>query len=117
MHFSLLLAGLALVSASPVERATKPPVFLLAGDSTTATPSGSGGGWGDGFLGTLANGAIGTNYGHNGATTASFVSGGDWATVLAAVKSKKTSYTPYVTIQVCVSALSFLWQRGNMGQK
>jgi hypothetical protein len=101
MHFSLLLASVAaLATASPVERATKPPAFYLAGDSTTAAPSGSGGGWGNGFLGTLVSGAIGTNYGHNGATTATFVSGGDWATVIAAVKSAKASYTPYVTIQV-----------------
>lgn len=101
MRFSLLLAGVVLATASPVERATKPPIFFLAGDSTTAPPSGSGGGWGDGFLGTLVGGAKGTNYGHNGATTATFVSGGDWAKVIVAVNSNKASYTPYVTIQVC----------------
>jgi hypothetical protein len=35
-------------------------------------------GWGNGFLGTLVNGAWGINLGHNGATTVSFVAGGDW---------------------------------------
>jgi len=35
-------------------------------------------GWGNGFLGTLRNGATGINYGHNGATTKSFVDRGDW---------------------------------------
>ncbi|KFY57740.1 hypothetical protein V497_05316 [Pseudogymnoascus sp. VKM F-4516 (FW-969)] len=94
-----LLAG-SLVSASPLPcRADKPAAFLLAGDSTTAVQSTGGGGWGTGFLGTLTNGAVGTNYGHNGATTVSFVSGGDWAKVIADVKSKASKYTPYVTIQ------------------
>ncbi|KFY40160.1 hypothetical protein V494_03633 [Pseudogymnoascus sp. VKM F-4513 (FW-928)] len=94
-----LLAG-SLVSASPlVGRADKPAAFLLAGDSTTAVQSTGGGGWGTGFLGTLTNGAVGTNYGHNGATTVSFVEGGDWAKVIADVKSKASKYTTYVTIQ------------------
>ncbi|KFY16788.1 hypothetical protein V491_05227, partial [Pseudogymnoascus sp. VKM F-3775] len=94
-----LLAG-SLVSASPMRcRADKPAAFLLAGDSTTAVQSTGGGGWGTGFLGTLTNGAVGTNYGHNGRTTVSFVEGGDWATVIADVESKVSSYTTYVTIQ------------------
>ena len=115
-----LLAG-SVVSASPlVACADKPAAFLLAGDSTTAVQSTGGGGiqspkrpkrsgaltdtfpgWGTGFLATLTNGAVGTNYGHNGRTTVSFVEGGDWATVIADVKSKASSYTTYVTIQVC----------------
>ncbi|KAG4414260.1 hypothetical protein IFR04_012598 [Cadophora malorum] len=100
MQFSLLCQiGLAaLATASPistVKKQAKPPAFFLAGDSTTA----SGGGWGNGFLTTLTGGAIGTNFGHNGATTESFVSGGDWANVIAAVKKKKGAYSPYVTIQ------------------
>jgi hypothetical protein len=57
-------------------------------------------GWGNGFLSTLVNGANGTNFGHNGATTVSFVKGGDWANVLSAVTSHKEEYDPYVTIQV-----------------
>lgn len=57
-------------------------------------------GWGDGFLATLVNRSIGTNFAHSGATTASFVAGGYWAKVLNAVKENKSMYHPYVTIQV-----------------
>jgi lysophospholipase L1-like esterase len=57
-------------------------------------------GWGDGFLATLVNGSIGANFAHSGATTASFVAGGYWAKVLNAVKENKSTYHPYVTIQV-----------------
>ncbi|KAL5325969.1 hypothetical protein ACEPPN_007105 [Leptodophora sp. 'Broadleaf-Isolate-01'] len=100
MRVSLLCQmGLAaLATSSPVasvKKQSKPPAFFLAGDSTTA----SGGGWGNGFLTTLVGGAIGTNFGHNGATTESFVSGGDWGNVIAAVKKNAGAYTPYVTIQ------------------
>ncbi|GIJ91250.1 hypothetical protein Asppvi_010215 [Aspergillus pseudoviridinutans] len=56
-------------------------------------------GWGDGFLSTLVNGSIGTNFAHSGATTASFVADGHWAKVLDAVKGNKSLYHPYVTIQ------------------
>lgn len=57
-------------------------------------------GWGDGFLNTtLHNGATGTNYGHNGATTVSFRTGGDWATILSAVQNASCEYSSYVTIQ------------------
>ncbi|KAF3004991.1 hypothetical protein E8E13_008432 [Curvularia kusanoi] len=78
----------------------KPPAFFLAGDSTTAVQSAGGGGWGDGFLNTtLKKGATGKNYGHNGATTVSFRTGGDWANVLAAAKAALPHYEPYVTIQ------------------
>ncbi|OBT63684.1 hypothetical protein VE03_06178 [Pseudogymnoascus sp. 23342-1-I1] len=90
-----LLAGSA-VSALPLKGcADKPAAFLLAGDSTTAVQSAGGGGWGTGFLATLTNGAVGTNYGHNGRTTVSFVEGGDWALVIADVKSKASSYATY----------------------
>jgi len=78
----------------------KPPFFVLAGDSTTATQSPGGGGWGDGFLNTtLFRNATGRNFGHNGATTVSFRAGGDWDEVLATVKQVKDSYRPFVTIQ------------------
>ncbi|QSZ36344.1 hypothetical protein DSL72_006220 [Monilinia vaccinii-corymbosi] len=98
-NFQLLLVGLAsTISASPVA-AQKPPAFLLAGDSTTAVQSTGGGGWGNGFLSTLRNGAGGINYGHNGATTVSFVGLGDWANVLASVQKYKPKFTPCVTIQ------------------
>ncbi|KAF7182706.1 hypothetical protein CNMCM7691_002367 [Aspergillus felis] len=56
-------------------------------------------GWGDGFLSTLVNGSIGTNFAHSGATTASFVADGYWAKVLDAVKENKSLYHPYVTVQ------------------
>ena len=48
----------------------------------------------------MTNGANGTNFGHDGATTVSFVAGGDWAKVIDAVKNSLSAYTPYVTIQV-----------------
>ncbi|KFY89760.1 hypothetical protein V500_05508 [Pseudogymnoascus sp. VKM F-4518 (FW-2643)] len=94
---SLAVFASSLVSAAPQHpaRADKPAAFFLAGDSTTAV----GGGWGDGFLTTLQNGAIGTNFGDSGATTASFVAEGYWAKVIATVNDNKASYTPYVTIQ------------------
>jgi hypothetical protein len=78
----------------------KPPAFFLAGDSTTAVQSTGGGGWGNGFLSFLKSPAWGVNYGHNGATTVSFVSGGDWNTVLTRVKEAEDEFDPYVTIQV-----------------
>lgn len=79
---------------------TKPPLFLLAGDSTTATQAANGGGWGDGFLNTtLYHGAWGKNFGHNGATTVSFREGGDWSRVISTAKEYNDDYTPFVTIQ------------------
>lgn len=79
---------------------SKPPFFVLAGDSTTATQSVGGGGWGDGFLNTtLFRNATGRNFGHNGATTVSFRTGGDWEQVLATVKQVRHAYRPFVTIQ------------------
>lgn len=102
--FSLLfsLIGPVVVAAPAIQaKAIKPAYFLLAGDSTTATQSADGGGWGDGFLNyTLASSSTGHNYGHDGATTASFRAGGDWATVLSGVQSFKSEYTVYVAIQV-----------------
>ncbi|KAK7516836.1 putative esterase [Phyllosticta citriasiana] len=96
-----------LANASPIDLARlspgtspNPGYFVLAGDSTTASPYGSGGGWGDGFLNTtLTGGATGKNYGHNGATTASFRDDGDWAEVLEEVKGNKGSKSVWVTIQ------------------
>lgn len=91
---SLASAFLA-VAASPVSRQTKPPAFFLAGDSTTAVD----GGWGDGFVATLRNGAIGENDGDSGATTASFVAEGRWRSVLDLVRNNQAKYDCYVTIQ------------------
>lgn len=94
--FTISLASvLVAVAAAPVARQARPAAFFLAGDSTTAV----NGGWGDGFLATLRNGAIGQNKGHSGTTTVSFVAGGDWGKVLDLVKSNQAKYDCYVTIQ------------------
>ncbi|KAH6843214.1 SGNH hydrolase-type esterase domain-containing protein [Chaetomium sp. MPI-CAGE-AT-0009] len=93
--FLALLAAPFLAIAAPLECRAKPPAFILAGDSTTAV----NGGWGDGFVEILRNGAIGHNKGHSGATTASFVAGGDWKTVLNLVQTNKAKHDCYVTIQ------------------
>ncbi|KAJ5753330.1 uncharacterized protein N7511_007483 [Penicillium nucicola] len=99
-----LIAVTACVQAYPFSGAArqspKIPCLILAGDSTTATQSSNGGGWGDGFLNTtLFQGATGINYGHNGATTVSFRAGGDWNKVLEAVEQVRDEYIPFVTIQ------------------
>ncbi|KAB5531452.1 SGNH hydrolase-type esterase domain-containing protein [Coniochaeta sp. 2T2.1] len=106
-HPVLAILGLlgTTASASPVKDRNpypctkKPPAFFLAGDSTTAVQSTGGGGWGNGFLSFLRDGAWGVNYGHNGATTASFVKGGDWATVLGRAREAREEFDVYVTIQ------------------
>ncbi|KAK4499310.1 hypothetical protein PRZ48_009823 [Zasmidium cellare] len=94
---SIFTTLLTLATSSPTSRQTsKAPFFLLAGDSTTAV----GGGWGDGFLNhTLLPPASGLNYGHSGATTASFRAGGDWATVLSQITTHQAESNVYVTIQ------------------
>lgn len=79
---------------------TKTPAFFLAGDSTTARQSVDGGGWGDGFLDIARKGgAVGENFGANGATTVSFVYYGIWARVLAAVREHSETHNVIVTIQ------------------
>ena len=120
--YSLFLSLIAIIAfplvtvAEVRNQAAKPAYFLLAGDSTTAKQAANGGGWGDGFLNfTLANGSTGHNYGHNGATTASFRAGGDWATVISQAQSFKSSYTVYVTIQVCGKYLAALLLRKFLG--
>ncbi len=102
IHLSLfILISTSLTNASPLHRDSQgPPAFLLAGDSTTAAQNCCGGGWGNGFLSTLRNGALGSNFGRNGATTVSFVADGEWADVLESVSRYRKSYTPYVTIAV-----------------
>lgn len=98
-----LLSILSYVQADPsgaFKRSQKTPFFVLVGDSTTATQSSNGGGWGDGFLNTtLWKGASGRNFGHNGATTVSFRERGDWDEVLATVRQVRDDYHPFVTIQ------------------
>lgn len=103
LYLTAYAAPVATTPAVPavVMKAPK-TVFLLSGDSTTATQKPpSGGGWGDGFKNwTMSDTSVAYNYGHNGATTGSFIGGGDWNKVL-----NQTSYyaqqnaTVYVTIQ------------------
>ncbi|KAK3292031.1 SGNH hydrolase-type esterase domain-containing protein [Chaetomium fimeti] len=94
--FLALLAAPFLAMAAPLEsRQGNPPAFFLAGDSTTAVD----GGWGDGLVAILRDGAIGQNKGHSGATTASFVAAGDWETVLSLVETNRGKHDCYVTIQ------------------
>ncbi|XP_014556555.1 carbohydrate esterase family 12 protein [Bipolaris victoriae FI3] len=93
---SLLPLSLAAPSSLVRDAAIKPIYWLLAGDSTTATS----GGWGDAFLSkTVAPGSSGKNYGHSGATTASFRAGGDWGRVINDISTHKQNYKVYVTIQ------------------
>jgi hypothetical protein len=91
-------------SAKPIPpRDHGPPDFILTGDSTTAALNPGGGGWGNGFLTTLHDGAIGSNHGYDGATTSSFLYvNGLWQDAIEQVpRSASSSFTPYVTIQVC----------------
>ncbi|KAK8066634.1 hypothetical protein PG997_013381 [Apiospora hydei] len=100
---TLLLSSATLAGAkSPCNPCTsKPPAFILAGDSTTAVQSAGGGGWGNGFLSFLeAPPAWGVNKGHNGATTVSFVKGGDWANVTRLIDEKNAEgFQVWVTVQ------------------
>lgn len=114
-----LLPGTTLGVAARAAPRTRVPVWFLAGDSTTALQSSSGGGWGAGFLSFLVPGSPpdgnnssvpvveSTDYAVNGATTVSFVADGYWARVLDAVGRAvgaadcAVTYEPFVTIQVC----------------
>lgn len=107
--FSLIFLSICLLFTSTLASPTphppwahKPAYFLLAGDSTTATQSANGGGWGDGFLNhTLAYPSSGKNYGHNGATTKSFREGGDWGRLIGEAKMKiREGWDVFVTVQV-----------------
>ncbi|KAI1127862.1 GDSL-like Lipase/Acylhydrolase [Nemania abortiva] len=92
------LPFLSPATSKPV--APKQPYFILAGDSTTAIQSTGGGGWGNGFLEFLRAPAAGVNKGHNGATTKSFVDGGDWDVVKGLVTQHVEARDDvYVTIQ------------------
>jgi hypothetical protein len=102
-----LLPALAVAHPAPLCQnrcGPKPPAFFLAGDSTTAIQSEGGGGWGNGFLTFLQRRAWGVNFGHNGATTKSYVSGGDWANVTQHVRDNRHKFDVYVTIQVSPSS-------------
>lgn len=94
--FSLALASPILSKSAET---FKPIYCLLAGDSTTAP----NGGWGDAFLSTtVAPESSGHNYGHGGASTASFRAGGDWANVISDIRANKDEYDVFVTIQACL---------------
>ncbi|WQF78781.1 Putative SGNH hydrolase-type esterase domain, SGNH hydrolase superfamily [Colletotrichum destructivum] len=99
---AILAAAVTSVSAIPFghgsvseTRSTKPPYFLLTGDSTVAI----NGGWGNGFLSFVESPADGKNYGKSGATTVSFRAQGIWKTVIEEVKANKDDFSPIVTIQ------------------
>lgn len=79
----------------------KPAAFFLAGDSTTAPQSSDGGGWGNGFLSFLIPPAWGVNFGHDGATTVSFVEGSapNWANITSELQANNERYDCWVTIQ------------------
>jgi lysophospholipase L1-like esterase len=94
--------ALPLLSSDP----SKPPFFILVGDSTTAPlqawkdgkPPG-GGGWGDGFLATLSPPAGGVNLGHNGQTTVSYRQKGFWTEVVREVEKRRGGNEVFVTVQ------------------
>ncbi|KAI0439024.1 SGNH hydrolase-type esterase domain-containing protein [Xylaria telfairii] len=95
MSLLFLLSALVLPLATAAT-----PAFILAGDSTTAVQAANGGGWGNGFLWFLVAPATGVNKGHNGATTKSFVAGGDWHLVKALASDYADAGDHvYVTIQ------------------
>ncbi|KAI1340302.1 carbohydrate esterase family 12 protein [Xylariaceae sp. FL0016] len=97
MHLSRygILAGTVSAAALPRDNCTsKPPAFFLAGDSTTAYD----GGWGDGFLAPLISPAWGLNIGQSGATTASYLRGGNWTNITTHVRDYADEYDVYVTI-------------------
>ncbi|KAK6538476.1 hypothetical protein TWF694_010059 [Orbilia ellipsospora] len=66
--------------------------FVLAGDSTVTNDKG----WGGAFCSSVSAKTC-TNLAHSGATTATYVSGGDWANLLTVVKA--AAKPCYVTIQ------------------
>lgn len=109
MLSQLLLASFALTGAIASSRLrcrdSKPPAFLLAGDSTTAVD----GGWGNGLLATLIPPATGLNVGRSGATTASFTADGSWSNVTNHVKQYVGDHDVYVTISVGHEAFSLLF--------
>ncbi|KAG9257205.1 SGNH hydrolase-type esterase domain-containing protein [Emericellopsis atlantica] len=92
---SCLTAVVGLVNGGPVTRQTKPPYFLLVGDSTVAVD----GGWGNGFLSYLQDGADGENRAKSGATTVSWKSDGRWDSLVETIGNVKDDYEPIVTIQ------------------
>ncbi|KAI1497859.1 SGNH hydrolase-type esterase domain-containing protein [Biscogniauxia marginata] len=93
-----IVTGAVLASSIPTAHQYKarPPAFFLAGDSTTAY----NGGWGDGFLAPLISTAWGVNIGKSGATTVSYVAGGNWLNITTHLRDNADKYDCYVTISV-----------------
>ncbi|VUC20930.1 unnamed protein product [Clonostachys rosea] len=93
--FPIIFFCWAAVKASPVSQSSKPPYFLLIGDSTVAVNSG----WGDGLLSYLKEPAKGENRGKSGSTTVSWKANGRWDNLVEALNTYKADYEPIVTIQ------------------
>ncbi|KAF8543734.1 GDSL-like Lipase/Acylhydrolase [Trichophaea hybrida] len=109
MLLSILLLPVTffIASAAPTA-AVNPPLglfckkaaFILAGDSTTASISANGGGWGDGFKNyTLISPSFAENHGVNGKSTKTYVEIGEWGRVLDATTKYASNFNVYVTIQ------------------
>ncbi|KAK1142829.1 hypothetical protein N8T08_007263 [Aspergillus melleus] len=92
---AILAATFGAVHSTPVTRASKPPYFLLIGDSTVAT----NGGWGDGFLSFVTDPADGVNRAKSGTTTVSYRANGRWDDLLSNINSTVSDYSPIVTMQ------------------
>ncbi|KAJ4167499.1 hypothetical protein NW754_011316 [Fusarium falciforme] len=91
---SVLLVTLLGCSQAAPARDEKPPYLILTGDSTVAV----NGGWGNGLLSILRDGADGVNRAKSGATTVSFRKD-RWADVLLDIEEHRGDYRPVVTIQ------------------
>ena len=92
---AILATTFGAVQSTPVTRASKPPYFLLIGDSTVATD----GGWGDGFLSFVTDPADGVNSAKSGTTTVSYRANGRWDQLLENINSTVSDYSPIVTMQ------------------
>jgi lysophospholipase L1-like esterase len=104
----LLLPVTFLIASAAPTAAVNPPLglfckkaaFILAGDSTTASISANGGGWGDGFKNyTLISPSFAENHGVNGMSTKTYVEIGEWGRVLDATTKYASNFNVYVTIQ------------------
>ncbi|KAH8659822.1 SGNH hydrolase-type esterase domain-containing protein [Xylariales sp. PMI_506] len=95
----LAAASPILAAPAPPKSHSKPPAFILAGDSTTAVQNPAGGGWGIGFLSFLKSPGWGIDLGIDGATTVSYVAGNTWYSVEGYIVTKlNEGFDPYVTI-------------------
>ncbi|KAL3291857.1 putative acetylesterase [Colletotrichum asianum] len=96
MVASVLLAAANFGAATVLsERATKPPYFILIGDSTVTANAG----WGTGFLDYLTGDAKGENRAKSGTSTSSWQSNGRWKDLLETIEEVKEEYRPIVPMQ------------------